>query len=63
LIILVVTSFRLEGWRSWFWLAPMAWAQTFHENQPVPALLFFAIVLIWWHWLFREPALKSLVKR
>ena len=60
LIILVVTSFRLEGWRGWFWLAPIAWAQTFHENQPVPALIFFVMVLIWWHWLFRAPSSNAL---
>ena len=60
LIILVVSSFRLDGWKGWFWLAPMAWALTFHENQPVPALLFLAMVLIWWHWLFRGSAATAL---
>ena len=60
LIILVVSSFRLDGWKGWFWMAPMAWALTFHENQPVPALLLLAIVLIWWHWLCRESSPNAL---
>lgn len=60
LIIIVVSSFRLDGWKGWFWLAPMAWSLTFHENQSVPALLLLAIVLIWWQGLFQEPSPNAL---
>jgi hypothetical protein len=59
LIILVVSSFRQDGWKGWFWIAPLAWSLTFHENQPVPVLLFFAMVLIWWHWLLRGSTANS----
>lgn len=57
LIITVASSFRLNCRRGWFWVAPIAWSQTFRENQPLPALLFLAIVLIWWNWL--KPACRS----
>ncbi len=60
LIILVVSSFRLDGWKGWFWVAPMAWSLSFHENQPVPALLFLAMVLIWWYGLLRGSSPESL---
>lgn len=55
LVVVVATSFPMRGWKGWFWLLPVAWSLTFRENQPIPSLLFLAIVAIWWFFVYEDP--------